>query len=106
MRAQLAPDVPTARLAPSGAGEHAFGGGRRAEGARVGASPDLLASYTPPQVSSTTTGTDPELATLATSYTYNADRLVTAIQVPESNAFQTVTKGYDTFGRLGSTAWA
>jgi RHS repeat-associated protein len=64
---------------------------------------DLLASYTPPQVSSTTSGTDPELTTLATSYTYNADRLVTAIQVPEGNGFQTVTKGYDTFGRLGST---
>jgi RHS repeat-associated protein len=40
MRAQPAPDTPTARLASPGAGEHAFGGGRRAEGARVGASPE------------------------------------------------------------------
>jgi len=45
MRAQPAPDVVHARPAPSGAGEHAFGGGRgRAGGAaaehpRVGASP-------------------------------------------------------------------
>jgi RHS repeat-associated protein len=61
---------------------------------------DLLASYTPPQVSSTTTGTDPELATLATSYTYNADRKVTATVVPEGSGFQAVTRDYDTFGRL------
>jgi RHS repeat-associated protein len=45
IRAQPAPDAPTARLAPSGAGEHAFGGGRgragseAAEHPRVGASP-------------------------------------------------------------------
>jgi RHS repeat-associated protein len=63
---------------------------------------DLLASYTPPQVSSTTTGTDPELATLATSYTYNADRKITSTIVPEGSGFQAVTQEYDTFGRLGS----
>jgi RHS repeat-associated protein len=40
MRAQPAPAASIARPAPSGAGEHAFGGGRRAEGARVGASPE------------------------------------------------------------------
>jgi hypothetical protein len=61
---------------------------------------DLLASYAPPQVSSTTTGTDPELATLATSYTYNADRKTTATMVPEGSGFQAVTQDYDTFGRL------
>jgi RHS repeat-associated protein len=38
MRAQPAPDLLVALLTSSGAGEHAFGGGRRAEGARVGAS--------------------------------------------------------------------
>ncbi len=63
---------------------------------------DLLASYTPPQVSSTTGGVDPELATLATSYTYNADRKLTATIVPEGNGFQTVTQEYDSFGRLAS----
>jgi YD repeat-containing protein len=63
---------------------------------------DLLASYTPPQVTSTTTGIDPELATLATSYTYNADRQITAAAYPEGNGFSTVTQAYDTFGRLGS----
>jgi YD repeat-containing protein len=63
---------------------------------------DLLASYTPPQVSSTTTGTDPKLATLATSYSYNADRRITATSYPEGNGFSTVTQTYDTFGRLGS----
>jgi RHS repeat-associated protein len=61
---------------------------------------DLLASYAPPQVSSTTTGTDPELATLATSYAYNADRKITATIVPEGSGFHAVTQDYDAFGRL------
>jgi hypothetical protein len=54
--------------------------------------------------SSSTTGNDPELATLTTSYSYNADRQQTTDQVPEGTAYQTLTKGYDTFGRL-STAF-
>ena len=64
---------------------------------------DLLASYTPPQVSATTTGDDPELATLATSYTYNGDRNVTAIDTPEGTSYAVIAKDYDAYGRLGST---
>jgi RHS repeat-associated protein len=64
---------------------------------------DLLESYTPPQVSSTTTGNDPELATLTTSYTYNGDRQLTKESVPEGTGFQTVMTDYDGFGRLSAT---
>ena len=62
---------------------------------------DLLASYTPPQVSATTSGDDPELATLATSYTYNGDRDVTAIDTPEGTSYAVIAKDYDAYGRLG-----
>jgi len=64
---------------------------------------DLLASYTPPQVSTTPSGDDPELATLASSYLYNADRQVTSITEPEGTGYQAVTKTYDTYGRLWKT---
>ena len=64
---------------------------------------DLLASYTPPQVSATTSGDDPELATLATSYTYNGDRQVTAIDAPEGTSYDVISKGYDSYGRLSTS---
>ena len=64
---------------------------------------DLLASYTPPQVSSSTTGSDPELQTLATSYTYNLDRQITAIDTPEGASYDVISKAYDTYGRLSAT---
>jgi RHS repeat-associated protein len=64
---------------------------------------DLLESYSPPQVSSTTSGNDPELATLTTSYTYNGDRQLTTESVPEGTSFQTIMKDYDGFGRLATT---
>ena len=63
---------------------------------------DLLESYTPPQVSTATSGDDPELATLATSYTYNGDRQVTTVDAPEGTGYQAVTHEYDTYGRLSS----
>jgi YD repeat-containing protein len=64
---------------------------------------DLLASYTPPQVSNTTTGDDPELATLTTSYSYNPDRQVTAVDTPEGTSYDVIAKTYDAYGRLGTT---
>jgi RHS repeat-associated protein len=63
---------------------------------------DLLASYTPPQVSATTSGNDPELATLTTSYAYNPDRRPTTTDVPEGTSYDAVAKVYDAFGRLAS----
>jgi RHS repeat-associated protein len=63
---------------------------------------DLPASYTPPQVSATTSGDDPELATLTTSYTYNPDRRPTTTDVPEGTSYDAKTKTYDAFGRLES----
>jgi YD repeat-containing protein len=64
---------------------------------------DLLASYTPPQVSSSTTGNDPKLKTLTTSYDYNTDRQVTTIDTPEGTSYQAILKDYDTYGRLSAT---
>jgi YD repeat-containing protein len=61
-----------------------------------------VSSFSRPVSRRPTTGTDPELATLATSYTYNADRKITSTIVPEASGFQAVTQEYDAFGRLGS----
>ena len=64
---------------------------------------DLPASYTPPQVSTATTGNDPELATLTTSYAYDPDRQLTTVDAPEGASYAAIMKAYDTFGRLSAT---
>jgi RHS repeat-associated protein len=56
---------------------------------------DDLKTYAPPALS-------PPLATSNTSYTYNFDRQLTQIQVPDTATYQTVTAGYDPVGRLAT----
>ncbi len=56
---------------------------------------DDLETYAPPALT-------PPLATSNTSYTYNFDRQLTQIHVPDTATYQTVTVGYDAVGRLAT----